>query len=339
MEINLCLGCMEAKNSPGPCPHCGFDETAYTPALHHLPPGTILYGKYLVGRVLGEGGFGITYVGWDLNLEMKLAIKEYYPNGFVTRNCGFDKTVTVLTGQNETFFQKGLDRFVDEARRLGKFWRLPGIVSVKDYFQENKTAYIVMEFAEGETLKSLLKRQPGQRLPVDEVFRMMRPVMKSLEKVHQSGLIHRDISPDNLMVGPDGQIRLIDFGAARDYMADGERSLSVMLKPGYAPEEQYRSRGKQGPWTDVYGLCATIYRAITGEVPLESLDRMEEDTLKPPSTLGVTIDDAKEAALMKGLAIFRKDTIRWKHWRKQSMMRRRTFRRYLRRMRSYIFPK
>ena len=304
MEINVCYGCMRKKEAPGPCPHCGFDESTYEPAPHHLQPGTVLYGKYLIGRVLGEGGFGITYVGWDLNLEMKVAVKEYYPNGFVTRNTGFNQTVTVLTGQRTEFFQKGMEKFVDEARRLGKFWRLPGIVAVKDYFQENKTAYIVMEFVEGQTLKSVLKNCPQSRLPAAEVFEMMRPVMKSLETVHQAGLIHRDISPDNLMIDEKGQIKLIDFGAARDFMADGERSLSVMLKPGYAPEEQYRSRGKQGPWTDVYGLCATIYRAITGKVPDESLDRLSEDHLLPPSKLGISVDARQEDALMQGLEVF-----------------------------------
>ena len=311
MDVNLCYGCMLQKESSGPCPRCGFDESVYTPAPHHLPPGTVLYGKYLIGRVLGEGGFGITYVGWDLNLEMKVAIKEYYPNGLVMRNCSIDRTVTVLTGQKTAFFQQGLEKFVDEARRLGKFWRLPGIVAVKDYFQENKTGYIVMEFAEGQTLRDLLKTAPEGRLPAQQVFEMMRPVMKSLEKVHKAGLIHRDISPDNLMVNPseDGEltVKLIDFGAARDYMAEGERSLSVMLKPGYAPEEQYRSRGNQGPWTDVYGLCATMYRAITGQVPEESLDRMAEDLLKPPSALGIPISEQKEAALMQGLALFQQD--------------------------------
>ncbi len=311
MEINLCYGCMSPREGDGPCPHCGFDENTYQPALHHLPPGTALAGKYLLGPVLGEGGFGITYVGWDLNLEMKIAIKEYFPNGFVTRNSGYDKTVTVLTGQKGDFFQRGLDKFVDEARRLGKFWGLPGIVSVKDYFQENKTGYIVMEFAQGQTLKNILKNTPDGRLSADQVFEMMKPVMKSLEKVHKAGLIHRDISPDNLMVDqePDGSltVKLIDFGAARDFMAEGERSLSVMLKPGYAPEEQYRSRGKQGPWTDVYGLCATMYRAITGKVPDESLDRMEEDPLERPSQLGVNIENWQEDALMKGLAVFQKN--------------------------------
>ena len=156
MELNLCMGCMKEKTAPGPCPHCGFAPAAYEPSPHHLPPETILNGKYIVGKVLGEGCFGITYLGWDINLELKVAIKEYYPNGFVTREATAGNTVTVLTGYRTEFFQKGLEKFVDEARRLAKFWGLPGIVAVKDYFQENKTAYIVMEFVEGETLKTIL---------------------------------------------------------------------------------------------------------------------------------------------------------------------------------------
>ena len=309
MELNLCYSCMKEKGVSGPCPHCGFDESAYEPAPHHLPPGTILYGKYLIGRVLGEGGFGITYVGWDLNLEMKVAVKEYYPNGFVTRDNGRANTLTILTGPRGEFFQKGVEKFVEEARRLAKFWRLPGIVAVKDYFQENKTAYIVMEFVQGSTLKEILKSASGGRLPAEQIFQMMRPVMKSLDKVHEAGLIHRDISPDNLMVDREGQVMLIDFGAARDFLAEGEKSLSVMLKPGYAPEEQYRSRGKQGPWTDVYSLCATMYRAITDQVPEESLDRIAEDALKRPSQLGVSLPGWQEKALMKGLAVFQKDRL------------------------------
>lgn len=305
MELNLCMGCMKEKTAPGPCPHCGFAPAAYEPSPHHLPPETILNGKYIVGKVLGEGGFGITYLGWDINLELKVAIKEYYPNGFVTREATAGNTVTVLTGYRTEFFQKGLEKFVDEARRLAKFWGLPGIVAVKDYFQENKTAYIVMEFVEGETLKTILKQ--NGRMEPDKVFTMMQPVMESLKIVHDAGLIHRDISPDNIMIDTKGMVKLLDFGAARSFLADSDKSLSVMLKPGYSPQEQYRSRGGQGPWTDVYGLCATMYRAITGEVPLESLDRMEEDSLKRPAEYGISIKPWQEDALLKGLAVYQKD--------------------------------
>ena len=304
MNINLCMGCMRELEGEGPCPHCEFDENKYEPAPHHLPLRTILNGKYLAGKVLGEGGFGITYLGWDLKLEVKLAIKEYYPNGFVVRNAS--RSVTLLSGQNPEFFQRGRDKFVDEAKRLGKFWGLPGIVSVKDYFQENRTAYIVMEFIEGKTLKEVLT-ESGGRMDVETVLAMMKPVMESLEVVHREGLIHRDISPDNIMIDDRGKVKLLDFGAARDFLAEGERSLSVVLKPGYAPEEQYRSHGKQGPWTDIYGLCATIYRAVTGEVPAESLDRVAGEKLKRPSEYGINMGKAREDTLMKGLEVYQKD--------------------------------
>ena len=303
MNINLCMGCMREKKGNGPCPHCGFDENKYEPAPHHLPLRTILNGKYLAGKVLGEGGFGITYLGWDLNLEVKLAIKEYYPNGFVVRDAS--RSVTLLSGQNPEFFQRGRDKFVDEAKRLGKFWGLPGIVSVKDYFQENRTAYIVMEFIERKTLKEVLT-ESGGRMDVETVLAMMKPVMESLEVVHREGLIHRDINPDNIMVDDKGKAKLLDFGAARDLWKDVEHPYSVAVKP-YAPEEQYRSHGKQGPWTDIYGLCATIYRAVTGEVPAESLDRVAGEKLKRPSEYGINMGKAREDTLMKGLEVYQKD--------------------------------
>ena len=308
MELNLCMGCMRPKTRSGPCPHCGFDPVGYEQKAHYLPMQTILAGKYLIGRVLGQGGFGITYLAWDLNLEIKVAVKEYYPAGFVFRDSAGTMSVSVLSGVRGEQFQSGLEKFVDEAKRLGKLWNLPGIVSVKDYFRSNHTAYIVMEFAEGETLKEVLKKNGGSLDP-KILFAMMRPLMKSLEQVHQAGLIHRDISPDNIMVDDHGRMKLLDFGAARDFISQDQKSLSVMLKPGYAPEEQYRRRGSQGPWTDVYALCATMYRALCGKVPDEALERVRQDTLKPPSAFGTVIGASREAALMKGLAVFAGD--RW----------------------------
>ncbi len=309
MDKQICLSCMKEYDGDGPCPHCGFELAEYKAPAHHLKPGTVLAGKYMVGRAIGAGGFGITYAAWDQNLETKVAVKEFFPDGFVARDGGMTKTVTVLPRRESDFYQKGQERFVDEARRLAKFADLPGIVSVKDYFQENNTAYIVMEYAEGQTLKAVLRQQPHGRMDTEIVLAMMEPVMDSLEQVHQAGLIHRDISPDNLMVDDRGRVKLLDFGSARAFVADGQKSLSVMLKPGYTPEEQYRSRGSQGPWTDVYALCATIYRAITGRMPPESLDRMGEDNLKRPSELGVSIRPAQEEALLKGLAVYKKDRI------------------------------
>ncbi len=303
-DVNtLCIACMNDKGNNAFCPHCGFREDSYTPPPHHLRPGTILNGKYWVGKALGEGGFGITYIGWDLNLELKTAIKEYFPNGFVSRDVSVTDTLTVFSGSDQNMFEQGREKFINEAKSLARFDSLPGIVSVKDFFLENGTAYIVMEYVDGETLKSFLKRNGGKASP-ETVFTMMEPLMKSLSKVHEQGIIHRDISPDNIMITKDSKVKLLDFGAARDISMGGQKSLSIQLKPGYAPEEQYRSHGKQGPWTDVYALCATMYMAITGVQPMESLERMHSDRVQPPSLLGIAINPSQEAALMHGMSVY-----------------------------------
>lgn len=303
----LCMGCMrERENLQGPCQFCGFDEEAQAGPSYHLPCRSILNGKYLVGRVLGEGGFGITYLGWDLNLDMKVAIKEYYPSGLVTRQAPGVSDVVNYGGEKAVYFDSGKNKFMDEAKTLAKFYAMPGIVSVKDFFMESNTSYIVMEYLDGMTLKQYLKVQGG-RIPVQVVINWMRPVIHSMAKVHKAGLIHRDISPDNIMLTTESGIKLLDFGSARDVSPDGERSLSVLLKPGYAPEEQYRSHGNQGAWTDVYALCATIYKCITGETPPEPLERMIEDSLVPPSKLGVVLPEHQEKAILKGLSLRAED--------------------------------
>ena len=306
MDIgHLCPNCMrEMPEDSEKCPFCGFDlKGDKQENTHALKPYTILQGKYLVGNVIGEGGFGITYIGYDLNLEIRIAVKEFYPNGFVTRESGVTSMVTNYTNSDTGQYEKWKESFVREARSLAKFSDLPGIVHVRDFFQENNTAYIVMEFVEGETLKAHLKTCGG-KISAGEAFGMMRPVIQSLARVHNAGIIHRDISPDNIMIQNGGTVKLIDFGAARDFGSEDEKSLSVLLKPGFAPEEQYRSKGNQGPWTDVYALCATIYRCITGEKPPESMERMREDTLKKPSSYGINIDSVQEKALMDGMAVF-----------------------------------
>jgi len=300
---NLCKGCFEALAPANPyCPACGYDQNAASDSLYRLHPRTVLNGKYLVGNVLGEGGFGITYVGHDLNLHTKVAIKEYFPSGFVARSTTISTTVQPATGQQGEYFHKGKDRFVEEARRLARFRNLPGIVMVIDYFMENGTAYIVMEFVEGQTFKTYLT-QTGERLPAAQVLEMLKPVFNSLGQIHESGIIHRDISPDNLMIDRNGNVKLLDFGAAREFGDEENKSISVMLKHGYAPVEQYSTKGIQGAHTDVYALSATIYRAITGVTPESSMDRVLNDTLQPPSSFGIYLPDGQEAALMKGLAI------------------------------------
>lgn len=302
MNIYRCMGCMQPKTANGPCPYCGFDENRYTLPYCHLPLATILDGRYLLGKALNQGGFGITYLAWDLQEEIKLAIKEYFPCDFVNRDTDNLSVITMATGKKGILSQKGLEKFIEEAMFLLKNQSLPGIVKTKGYFQENKTAYIVMELLDKSLIQIL--SQNGT-LSAEAAFSLLSPVIDTLEEIHKTGLIHRDISPDNIMVDQNGRAKLIDFGAARIF-DDEEKSLSVILKYRYAPVEQF-SRHGQGPWTDVYALCATIYLAITGTPPVNSMDRLTVDSLKMPSALGIPIPYAYEAVLAKGLAIYAKD--------------------------------
>lgn len=273
--------------------------------LHYLKKETKLNGRYIITSVLGEGGFGITYYGVDDLFGNEVAIKEFFPQGIVTRNNEYTDNVTVTYAKQDEAFLAGKKRFIGEARVMAKFNGDQGIVNVTDFFEANNTAYIVMEYLDGITLKEYLKG--NRQIPVDELMGLLAPLLESLDDVHQSGLIHRDISPDNIMVLKDGSVKLMDFGAARDYTEFGEKSLSIVLKPGYAPAEQYQSRGVQGPWTDIYALCATIYKCITGKTPEDSIQRVMEDELKKPSELGVDISPQIEKTLLKGMSIAPKD--------------------------------
>lgn len=298
----ICLGCMEElKNGDAVCPKCGWNNAVNNNVSHQLLAGSVLMGKYLVGRVLGEGGFGITYIGWDLILDRKVAIKEFYPQGIVNRELTHHSTVVSCIGKEE-FIEKEKEGFIKEAKTMAKLGNIPGIVTMHDVFAQNGTVYIVMDYVEGKTLKAYVKEN-GNRLSAKATISLLEPIFGALQKIHEKGLIHRDISPDNIMLRPDGTAVLLDFGAARQMSVAGERSLTVNLKHGYAPMEQYQTRGVQGPWTDVYALSATIYRLITGRVPPSAADRIIEDDLPLPSTLGSDILPRQEEALMKGLAI------------------------------------
>ena len=273
--------------------------------LHCLRKGTRLIGHYTIEGVLGQGGFGITYLGIDELHEKKVAIKEFFPQGIVTRNIEYQDTVTVtFVGEKENY-EKGKERFLKEARTMAKFSKDEGIVKALDFFEINNTAYIVMEYLEGITLKQYLRE--NQRIAPEDLIELLVPLIEALDEIHSQGLIHRDISPDNIMVLPDGRIKLMDFGAARDYTEFGEKSLSIVLKPGYAPPEQYQTHGVQGPWTDIYALCATMYKCITGENPPDAIDRVIDDHLKKISELGIVIPPQEEAAIIKGMSVSAKD--------------------------------
>ena len=298
--MERCLGCMEICGESQVCPACGYEKGTPPKEIYHLKPGTVLYGKYTVGKVLGYGGFGVTYIGWDNILERKVAIKEFLPGDFSTRMPG-DTIVTVYDGEATEQFVSGLERFTDEAKRLAKFNGIPGIVGIYDTFTENNTGYIVMELLEGKTVKEIL-REAGV-LPYEKANEIIKSVLTVLSRVHQSGIIHRDISPDNIFITKNDEIKVIDFGAARYATTTHSKSLSVILKPGYAPEEQYRSRGNQGPWSDVYAVAATYYKFLTGVTIPEAMERVADDKLKPPSALGAVLPLSAENAIMNALIV------------------------------------
>ena len=273
--------------------------------LHCLRKETRLIGRYTIEGVLGQGGFGITYLGIDELHEKKVAIKEFFPQGIVTRNIEYEDTVTVTFVGEKANYEKGKERFLKEARTMANFSKDEGIVKALDFFGINNTAYIVMEYLEGITLKQYLRE--NQRIAPEDLIELLVPLIESLDEIHSQGMIHRDISPDNIMVLPDGRIKLMDFGAARDYTEFGEKSLSIVLKPGYAPPEQYQTHGVQGPWTDIYALCATMYKCITGENPPDAIERVMDDSLKKISEFGIAIPPQEEAAIIKGMSVSAKD--------------------------------
>ena len=302
-RYDRCPNCMQGLPAMDDvCPYCGFGVSAYEEKPNCLKPFTVLQNKYMLGRVIGVGGFGITYIGWDLNLQTYIAIKEYYPDSLASRDISHSFTQVIPNDSTKDVYDKGLKRYVEEAQNLSKFYQLQGIVSVKDFFYENGTGYIVMEYINGINLKEYLNNAGG-KLDEATVLALMKPALESLYQMHKSGLVHRDISPDNIMVDKDNKIKLIDFGSARGQSSETDKTYTVILKHGYAPAEQYYAKGNQGPWTDIYSLCATMYKMLTGQVPPNSVERMEQDDYINPTSMGVAVSQRTELVLRKGLAV------------------------------------
>ena len=296
----FCTYCMSPMGDGPVCQVCGLDPSSYTAAVHHLPVGTMLKERYLIGRVLGEGGFGVTYIGRDLNLDSKVAIKEYFPKDKASRNTSTLRIESHSGDGDNSEFEHGKERFRKEARSIAQLEKDKVAVGVRDFIEENNTAYIVMEFIEGTTLSKLTELRGGRMQP-DELFRLIEPLFDALGGFHEHGLVHRDISPDNIML-EKGKVRLLDFGCAKDASAQGNETSSVALKYDYAPVELYTSTG-HGAWSDIYSLGATVYFCLTGNPPPRAFDRMINDTLVPPRQLGVPISAGCEAALMRSLAL------------------------------------
>lgn len=266
-----------------------------------LKPGVILKERYKIEEVIGAGGFGITYRAWDPLLQSYVAIKEYYPSGIATRSADSSK-VCVPVGQEQRGYHRGRIRFLKEAQDVARFQSEPNIVSIYDYLEENDTAYMVMEYLHGCTLKQYI-REHGGRLDTDHILHICLSVLDALAVVHKAGMIHRDISPENIFICEDLTVKLIDFGAAKQVYLDGEQTMSVVLKPGYAPPEQYAKKDKQGPWTDIYALGATLYFAATGEKPEESFGRVLEDTIKPVCEVNPEIPRAMSQVIMRAMSV------------------------------------
>ena len=300
-KMAYCPWCMK-KNDDNSfyCIHCGNKMDA-TNEPHQLVVGSLLNKRYYVGLALRQGGFGITYVGCDTRLDKKVAIKEYFPSEFVNRVTEYSSTLTIATGNKRELFEREKDRFEREARILPRFSGEKNVVNVTDIFSENNTIYMVMEFIEGEDLDQFLAQRG--KMSFKEIYLMLQPIVRTLGRIHSEGLMHRDISPANIKVLQDNTPILLDFGAAREFGGDGEKSYSVILKPGYAPPEQYDSHGKQGTWSDVYAMCATLYYAITLVAPQNSLTRMTGDTILGPLRSGAMITSGEEAVLLRGLSL------------------------------------
>ena len=273
--------------------------------LYSLQRNTELIGRYVIQEVLGQGGFGITYLGIDKLYGNKAAIKEYYPQEIAMRKAQYEDVVTVTSIEEKNNYDKGKKRFLDEAQVMARFNKNEGIVKILDFFEANNTAYIVMEYLEGITLKQYLGKYGV--IQFRNLIEMMLPLLEALIEIHSQGLIHRDISPDNIMVQHNGKVKLMDFGAARDYTKSGNKSLTVILKPGYAPPEQYQTHGVQGPWTDIYALCATIYKCLTGITPPDAIARVMDDKFKGPDQLDGKLSPDIKKILWKRMNIFQEE--------------------------------
>ncbi|MES2883613.1 MAG: SUMF1/EgtB/PvdO family nonheme iron enzyme [Pseudomonadota bacterium] len=292
-----CPGCFRRKDNHPVCPHCGYDESASRSPLF-LPQGAVLAGQYRVGKVLGKpGGFGITYLGWDIYLQQKVAIKEYLPPDIAAR-IPESQDITVHTQDDRKGFEAGKEQFLREARIVARLDH-PNVVRVRGFFNANDTAYMVMDYYDGMSLDAYFSQVKPVLDPVI-ASSLMQMVLDGLDYVHRHGVVHRDMKPHNIYIAAVGKPIILDFGAARQAVGS-QKSISVVLTEGYAPLEQYQRHGTQGPWTDVYGVAATLYRMITGKSPAVVLDRIHRDQLEIEDYSG--IPDALKPVLRKALAI------------------------------------
>ena len=305
MKVNRCSKCMEEIHGY-PCPRCKFDIASFQPKSYALAPNTILHGRYLLGVPLGQGGFGITYIAWDLEEKKKVAVKELYPSGHASR-YSTGGTDVIWSGDRESklLMVDGPAVFRKEAAKMQKLKDVPQVVQVCEVFTDNNTAYIVMDFVAGITLKDYLMENGP--LNWDKTQKLLVPAIEAMLRVHKAGLIHRDISPDNMMIEPSGKIRILDLGAAKDLNTNSGASSMIVAKGGFSPLEQYSQRGGSGTWTDVYALAATICYTLSGKTLPASVDRVNGDGDMWEQPVYKKLPPHVLAALQKALAVSPKD--------------------------------
>ncbi len=271
--MNLCDFCFEPIGPGNVCTKCGLSHEKYQAEAGLLMPGTNLLGKYIIGRVLGRGGFGATYLAYSSERDKVVAIKEYYPTGIANRAKGEEK-ISIVSDDKRKVFEKGANRFFEEAKTMSRFNTNKNVVSVYEFFYANDTVYYSMEYLEGIDLKGYISKKGG-KLSESEAITIMRGICDALVAVHSTQTLHRDISPDNIFICTNGDVKLIDFGAAKQVIGDAQQVYSVVVKQGFAPAEQYKTNGKQGVWTDIYAVGASIYYAVTGKIPTDAMNRVE----------------------------------------------------------------
>ena len=270
---NLCGNCFSELNGEM-CPNCGYINSSDIQEPYALEVGTVLKGRYLIGKTIGKGGFGITYLSYDIKSDKTVAVKEYFPRGMAVRALD-NISIEVLASEQAAAFSEGKEKFSAEAAMLSEVKDNPEIIGIFDVFDENGTAYFVMEFVNGITLKEYALS--NGMITANQGVYILKKLLPSLDILHNHNIIHRDITPENIMLCLNGEVKLIDFGSARYFSEDTQDNYSVILKPGFAPLEQYQRNGNQGAWTDIYSLALSVYYGMTLNIPYDPMTRLDDD--------------------------------------------------------------
>lgn len=301
-QQNTCVNCFYPLVGNSICANCGYDVAKQKKYTGVLPAFTVLNNRYLLGRVLGKGGFGITYIAKDIISNQACAIKEYIPAEYSSRKEGSLCIYPHEDNKARYVFNHGREKFMEEAKTLLKLINNPIVVDILDYFTQNNTAYLVMECLDGVDLRKMA-RTNGGKLEAGFAKNVFVTVASSLMEIHKLHILHRDLSPENIIVTENGRIKLIDFGAARNFVSTQNKGMSILLKPGFAPPEQYNAKGEQGPWSDVYALCATFYNLVSGKPLVDALFRYRGEKQPSLRELGCDVTKNTSDVIEKGMQL------------------------------------